>query len=186
MLYSRQTLCTEDPRGHYGPQIRSPLQLRSINGTSSNWGPQEIVSWMISIHIGGLIFHEYRILADVPYSQFHPRKGWDTVYTWESLKEHKPALTSTYGKKAIKPSLTGQADKISAKQALTGSTSSPHSALSVIGVSALSNMALTPGAGILTLRNSSSTSSSGRRFSMQLRKSATVLSFPFWYSKEKL
>ena len=49
--------------------------------------------------------HEYRILADVPYSQFHSRKGWDTVYTWESLKEHKPALTSTNGKKAIKPSL---------------------------------------------------------------------------------
>ena len=50
-------------------------------------------------------FHEYRILADAPYSQFHPRKGWDTVYTWESLEEHKPMLTNTYGKKVIKPFL---------------------------------------------------------------------------------
>ena len=41
----------------------------------------------------------------MPYSQFHPREGWDTVYTWESLEEHKPTLTNTYGKKAIKPSL---------------------------------------------------------------------------------
>ena len=50
-------------------------------------------------------FHEYGILAGAPYSQFHPRKGWDTVYTWESLEEHKPTLINTYGKKAIKPSL---------------------------------------------------------------------------------
>ena len=50
-------------------------------------------------------FHEYGILADVPYSQFHPRKGWDTVYTWESLEEHEPTLANTYGKKVIKPSL---------------------------------------------------------------------------------
>ena len=50
-------------------------------------------------------FHEYGILADVPYSLFHPREGWDTVYTWEFLEEHKPMLANTYGKKAIKPSL---------------------------------------------------------------------------------
>ena len=50
-------------------------------------------------------FHEYGILAAVPYSKFHARKEWDTVYTWESLEEHEPALTNTYGKKAIKPSL---------------------------------------------------------------------------------
>ena len=50
-------------------------------------------------------FHEYGVLADAPYSQFHPRKGWDTVYTWESLEEHEPMLTNTYGKKVIKPSL---------------------------------------------------------------------------------
>ena len=49
--------------------------------------------------------HEYGVLANAPYSQFHPREGWDTVYTWESLEEHEPALTNTYGKKAAKPSL---------------------------------------------------------------------------------
>ena len=50
-------------------------------------------------------FHKYRVLADAPYSKFHAKEGWDTVYTWESLEEHEPALTNTYGKKAIKPSL---------------------------------------------------------------------------------
>ena len=49
--------------------------------------------------------HEYRVLADAPYYQFHPREGWDTVYTWESLEEHEPMLTNTYGKKVAKPSL---------------------------------------------------------------------------------
>ena len=49
--------------------------------------------------------HEYRVLADAPYSQFHPREGWDTVYTWESLEEHEPTLANTYGKKVAKPSL---------------------------------------------------------------------------------
>ena len=49
--------------------------------------------------------HEYGVLANAPYSQFHPREGWDTVYTWESLEEHEPALTNTYGKKVAKPSL---------------------------------------------------------------------------------
>ena len=49
--------------------------------------------------------HEYGVLANAPYSQFHPREGWDTVYTWESLEEHEPTLTNTYGKKAAKPSL---------------------------------------------------------------------------------
>ena len=49
--------------------------------------------------------HEYGILANAPYSQFHPREGWNTVYTWESLEEHEPTLTNTYSKKAIKPSL---------------------------------------------------------------------------------
>ena len=32
-------------------------------------------------------------------------EGWDTVYTWDSLEKHKPALTHTYGKKATKLSL---------------------------------------------------------------------------------
>ena len=50
-------------------------------------------------------FHKYGVLADVPYSKFHAKEGWDTVYTWESLEEHEPALTNTYGKKAIEPSL---------------------------------------------------------------------------------
>ena len=50
-------------------------------------------------------FHEYRVLADAPYSKFHAREEWDTVYTWESLEEHKAEVTNTYGKKVIKPSL---------------------------------------------------------------------------------
>ena len=49
--------------------------------------------------------HKYGVLANAPYSQFHPREGWDAVYTWESLEEHEPTLTNTYGKKAAKPSL---------------------------------------------------------------------------------
>ena len=49
--------------------------------------------------------HEYGVLANAPYSQFHPREGWDAVHTWESLEEHEPMLTNTYGKKAAKPSL---------------------------------------------------------------------------------
>ena len=51
-------------------------------------------------------FHGYGVLANAPYSKFHTREEWDTVYTWESLEEHEPVLTNTYGnKKAIKPSL---------------------------------------------------------------------------------
>ena len=43
--------------------------------------------------------HEYRVLANAPYSQFHPREGWDAVYTWGSLEEHEPTLANTYGKR---------------------------------------------------------------------------------------
>ena len=50
-------------------------------------------------------FHKYGVLANAPYSKFHTQDGWDTVYTWESLEEHKPELANTYGKKATKPSL---------------------------------------------------------------------------------
>ena len=49
--------------------------------------------------------HEYGVLTTAPYSQFHPREGWDAVYTWESLEEHEPMLANTYGKKVAKPSL---------------------------------------------------------------------------------
>ena len=49
-------------------------------------------------------FHKYGVLADAPYSKFHTKEGWDTVYTWDSLEEHEPALANTYGKKATKPS----------------------------------------------------------------------------------
>ena len=45
------------------------------------------------------------MLADAPYSKFQATEGWDTVYTWDSLEKHKPALTHTYGKKATKLSL---------------------------------------------------------------------------------
>ena len=50
-------------------------------------------------------FHKYGVLADAPYSKFHIKEGWETVYTWDSLEEHKPVLTNTYGKKVTKPSL---------------------------------------------------------------------------------
>ena len=50
-------------------------------------------------------FRKYGVLADVPYSKFNAKEGWDTVYTWDSLEEHEPALTNTYGKKVTKPSL---------------------------------------------------------------------------------
>ena len=49
--------------------------------------------------------HDYGVLADVPYSQFHAKEGWDTVYTWDSLEEHEPVLANTYSKKVTKPSL---------------------------------------------------------------------------------
>ena len=49
--------------------------------------------------------HKFRALADAPYSQFHPKEGWDAVHMWESLEEHEPMLTNSYGKKAAKPSL---------------------------------------------------------------------------------
>ena len=45
------------------------------------------------------------MLADAPYSKFQAAEGWDTVYTWDSLRKHKPELTDTYGKKATRPSL---------------------------------------------------------------------------------
>ena len=49
--------------------------------------------------------YDFRALADAPYSQFHPKEGLDVVYTWESLKKHKPTFASSFGKKANKPSL---------------------------------------------------------------------------------
>ena len=58
------------------------------------------------IHLHGeSYFQNYGVLADVPYSKFQATKGWDTVYTWNSLEKHEPALTHTYGKKVTKPSL---------------------------------------------------------------------------------
>ena len=50
-------------------------------------------------------FQKYGVLADTPYSKFQATEGWDTVYTWDSLGKHEPALAHTYGKKATKPSL---------------------------------------------------------------------------------
>ena len=49
--------------------------------------------------------HKYGVLANAPYSQFCSKEGWDAVYMWESLEEHEPMLTNTYGKKAAKISL---------------------------------------------------------------------------------
>ena len=50
-------------------------------------------------------FQKYGVLADAPYSKFQAMEGWDTVYTWDSLEKHEPALAHTYGKRATKPSL---------------------------------------------------------------------------------
>ena len=50
-------------------------------------------------------FCKYGVLANAPYSKFHTKEDWDTVYTWDSLEEHEPALANTYGKKVTKPSL---------------------------------------------------------------------------------
>ena len=50
-------------------------------------------------------FHKWGVMANVPYSQFPAKEGWDAVYTWSSLEEHEPALTNSYGKKVTKPSL---------------------------------------------------------------------------------
>ena len=50
-------------------------------------------------------FLEYGVLADVPYSKFQATEGWDTVYTWDSLRKHEPRLANTYGKKVTRPSL---------------------------------------------------------------------------------
>ena len=50
-------------------------------------------------------FQKYGVLVDAPYFKFQATKGWDTVYTWDSLEKHEPVLTHTYGKKVTKPSL---------------------------------------------------------------------------------
>ena len=51
-------------------------------------------------------FHQYGVLANVPYSQFPTKEGWDTVlYLGLPAGAHKPALANSYGKKATKPSL---------------------------------------------------------------------------------
>ena len=101
MLCSRQTLHTEGPRGL--DRIPSVAQIHKWDlfklGPPGNHIVDDIHSHWKSY------LHEYGVLANAPYSQFHPREGWDTVYTWESLEEHEPTLTNTYGKKAAKPSL---------------------------------------------------------------------------------
>ena len=49
--------------------------------------------------------YDFGALADAPYSQFRPTKGWDAVYTWESLKKYESKFTDSFGKKVTKPSL---------------------------------------------------------------------------------
>ena len=103
--YAADKLSTQKIRGAIMGLNRIPSVAQILNRTSSNWGPpgNRIVD---DIHSHWKsYFHEYGILADVPYSKFHTREEWDTVYTWESLEEHEPALANTYGKKVIKPSL---------------------------------------------------------------------------------
>ena len=45
------------------------------------------------------------MLANAPYSKFQAMEGCDTVYTWDSLEKHEPALAHTCGKKVTKLSL---------------------------------------------------------------------------------
>ena len=67
-----------------------PLGNRVVNDIHSHWESY---------------FHKWGVMANVPYSQFSAKEGWDTVYTWSSLEEHEPVLTNFYSKKVIKPSL---------------------------------------------------------------------------------
>ena len=48
---------------------------------------------------------KFGVLADAPYSQFQPVKGWDAVYTWESLEKYKLGFANSFGRKVTKPSL---------------------------------------------------------------------------------
>ena len=104
MLCSRQTLRTEGLRCHYRPgQDPTAAQIHKQDlfklGSPGNHVVDDIHSYWKSY------LPKYGVLADAPYSQFHPREGWDTVYTWESLEEQKPMLADTYCEKAAKPSL---------------------------------------------------------------------------------
>ena len=49
--------------------------------------------------------HKFGALADTPYSEFQPAEGWDTVYTWDSLKKYESKVADSFGKKMTKPSL---------------------------------------------------------------------------------
>ena len=88
MLCSRQTLHTEDLGGAIMglDRIPSAAQIHKQDlfklGPPGNHVVDDIHSHWKSY------FHEYGILANAPYSKFHAREEWDTVYTWESLEEH--------------------------------------------------------------------------------------------------
>ena len=103
--YAADKLCAEEVRGAIMGlgKIPSEAQIHKWDlfklGPPGNHVVDDIHSHWKSY------FYTYGVLADVPYSKFHAKEGWDTVYTWDSLEEHEPALANTYGKKATKLSL---------------------------------------------------------------------------------
>ena len=103
--YVADKLCTQEVRGAILGLDRIPSVVQIHKRDLFKLGPpgNRIVD---DIHLHWeSYFQKYGVLANAPYSKFQATEGWDTVYTWDSLEKHKPALTHTYGKKATKPSL---------------------------------------------------------------------------------
>ena len=103
--YAADKLCTQEVRGAIMGLGKIPSVAQIHKWDLFKLGPpgNRVVD---DIHLHWeSYFHKYGVLADAPYSKFHTKEGWDTVYTWDSLEEHEPALTNTYGKKATKLSL---------------------------------------------------------------------------------
>ena len=103
--YVADKLCAQEVRGAILglDQIPSVVQIHKRDlfklGPPGNRVVDDIHSHWESY------FQKYGVLANAPYSKFQATEGWDTVYTWDSLEKHEPALAHTYGKKATKPSL---------------------------------------------------------------------------------
>ena len=103
--YAADKLCAQEVRGAILglDQIPSMVQIHKRDlfklGPQGNRIVDDIHSHWESY------FQKYGVLADAPYSKFQATEGWDTVYTWDSLENHEPALNHTYGMKATKLSL---------------------------------------------------------------------------------
>ena len=103
--YAADKLCTQEVHGAILGLDQIPSLVQIHRRVLFKFGPpgNRIVD---DIHSHWeSYFQKYGVLADVPYSKFQATEGWDTVYTWDSLEKHEPALTHTYGKKVTKPSL---------------------------------------------------------------------------------